>query len=215
MGTISRKRNRQSAPRTLPSQKLRRVFYFPKQGSFEISRLEGRNGRPGSRGSRRRGVCPSARGLSEGTRRKPDTDDRVNLFSRFAIAAHRSRAAHKHVSFSGLPRPAAKPTLVVKISDTSLQWKKRVRIPPVKSRTVERPPARDPARATAPARPSGLTGVESLRPISPVPQRAYSWPTRKLRSGGGEDACYFVSKTVPARAATASSVPRLLPHGPW
>ena len=30
-------------------------------------------------------------------------------------------------------------TLVVKISDTSLQGKERVRIPPVKSRTVERP----------------------------------------------------------------------------
>jgi hypothetical protein len=32
---------------------------------------------------------------------------------------------------------AAQPTLVVKISDTSRQWKERVRIPPVQSRTVD------------------------------------------------------------------------------
>ena len=123
--------------RTLPSQLLRRVFYCPKQGSFEISRLESRNGRPGSRGSRRRGVCPSARGLSEGTRRM----SRIPMTERTFLEVRNSGASFTRRAQTcfrfGLPYLAAKPTLVVKISDTSLQGKERVRIPPVKSRTVE------------------------------------------------------------------------------
>src|SRR5260370_32238519 len=35
-------------------------------------------------------ACPKARGLPEGTRRKPDTDGRANLFKGSRIAARRS-----------------------------------------------------------------------------------------------------------------------------
>jgi hypothetical protein len=42
--------------RTLPSQPLRRVFYFRKARLVSKYPGESRNGRPGSRGSRRRGV---------------------------------------------------------------------------------------------------------------------------------------------------------------
>jgi hypothetical protein len=76
-------------------------------------------------------------------------------FSKFAIAAHRSCAAHKHVSFSGLPLLAAKPTLVVKISDTSLQTETAGSIPACEVTHRGAAPARDPARATASARLSG------------------------------------------------------------
>src|SRR5207237_670381 len=86
-------------------------------------------------------------------------------------------------------KPAAQPTLVVKISDTSYQWKERVRIPPVKSRTVERPYEGIRMRHGS-ARPLGLAGVESLTPISPVPQRAFlNRRCLEHGRGGGEDVC--------------------------
>ena len=62
------------------------------------------------------GTCPQARGLSEGTRRKLDTDDRADLKG-FAMAAQLRR--DKTVLLFGLPHHAAQPTLVVKMSDTS------------------------------------------------------------------------------------------------
>lgn len=88
-------------------------------GSFETSR------RKPERETRIPGLapkcaCPKARGLSEGTRRKPDTDDRANPEG-FAVAAPLSAAKIRFQS--GLPRFAAKPTLVVKISDTSRHGK--------------------------------------------------------------------------------------------
>lgn len=49
-------------------------------------------------------------------------------------------------------------------------------------------------------------------PISPVPQRTFQLMMRKHRQGGGEDVCYFVSKTVARKGGTASPVPRL--HSP-
>lgn len=64
--------------------------------------------------------------------------------------------------------------------------------------------------------------LSSLTPISPVPQRTYRRPAQLRWSGGGEDDCYFVGRRYgaervrgrtpkggsPARAATASLVPR-------
>ncbi|RZN07783.1 hypothetical protein CWO91_25585 [Bradyrhizobium genosp. SA-3] len=45
--------------RTLPSLPLRRVFCCPSRGPFRHPGNR-RNGRPGSRGSRKRCACPSA-----------------------------------------------------------------------------------------------------------------------------------------------------------
>lgn len=73
--------------RTLPSQPLRRVFYFPKQGRSKFSGEAG-TGDPDP-GARARMRAPEARGLPEGTRRKPDTDGRANQVG-FAMAAQSS-----------------------------------------------------------------------------------------------------------------------------
>jgi len=89
-------------------------------GSFETSRRkpERETRIPGLTPA---GVCPKARGLSEGTRRKPDTDGRANPWG-FAVAAPLS-AAKEFVSNPVCRNVAAKPTLVVKISDTSRHGK--------------------------------------------------------------------------------------------
>jgi hypothetical protein len=63
--------------------------------------------------------APEARGLPEGTRRKPDTDGRADQEG-FAMAARRlERRDRIHFSKFGLPHLAAQRTLVVKISGTS------------------------------------------------------------------------------------------------
>jgi hypothetical protein len=80
--------------------------------------------------------APEARGLPGGTRRKPDTDGRANQEG-FAMAARRchpcsiffrrrARSSERRDGFVfqfGLPHLAAQRTLVVKISDTSLDGK--------------------------------------------------------------------------------------------
>ena len=119
--------------RTLLSQPLRRVFCFRSMAHSKRPG-ESRDGRPGSRGSRREACGSKARGLPEGTRRKPDTDGGANLEGSLRRRAVQG-AATKSLSF-GLPRLAARRTLVVKISDTSLR-RSGVRIPPLTSRTVE------------------------------------------------------------------------------
>jgi hypothetical protein len=90
MGEISRKRNLIiRLERTLPSQPLRRVFYFRKAALVRNIPAKAGTGDPdpGARAGEARGS--KARGLSEGTRRKPDTDGRANLEG-FALAARRS-----------------------------------------------------------------------------------------------------------------------------
>ena len=103
---------------------------------------------------------------------------------------------------------AAKPTLVVKISDTSRHGKAGS-IPAFDARTGMRPRKGLHAARRSLASTRSKAVLLSLTPISTVPQRAQRLPMRKHRHGGGEDVWYFVpSKPVPARAATASSVPR-------
>jgi len=77
MGAISRKRDRQSA--------LFGPSWASRSGGFFVvrSRLIETSRRKPERETRipglaPAGACPEARGLSEGTRRKPDTDDRAN-----------------------------------------------------------------------------------------------------------------------------------------
>ena len=154
MGAILRRRNRQSASHG-PSRASRSGGFFVVRSTAH-SKHPGasRNGRPGSRGSRRKGACPSARGLSEGTKAQAGYRWQSESLGVRNSARTCSRAANEFVLISGWPHRAARPTLVVKISDTSLQWKQRVRIPPVKSRTVERP-RKAPARATDPVHPLG------------------------------------------------------------
>src|SRR5579871_402602 len=101
---------------------LRRVFCCPDatEGLIENELPgESRNGRPGSRGSRDnaraqvRGACRRERGD------EPDTDDRANSRE----FAHRGAScAAEEFWFAGCARScaSAQPTLVVKMSDTSL-----------------------------------------------------------------------------------------------
>jgi hypothetical protein len=80
-------------------------------------------------GLARKRACPSARGLLEGTRRKPDTDGRAGSRARNMRRAVDS-AATLQFRFAAL-FSRLKPTLVVKMSDTSHPPGKRVRIPPL------------------------------------------------------------------------------------
>ena len=88
--------------------------------------------------------------------------------------------------------PAAQPTLVVKMSDTSLPWVKRVRLPPLMSRTVEVPRQGLP-RATAQVASERSTCVDSLKTDIAVPQRTHliAGVLQSSPAGGGEDVCYF------------------------
>jgi hypothetical protein len=63
--------------------------------------------------------APEARGLPEGTRRKPDTDGRADQEGvRYGGAPLRAPRQNLFLNF-GSPHLAAQRTLVVKISDTS------------------------------------------------------------------------------------------------
>jgi hypothetical protein len=91
MGEISRKRNLIIRfKRTLPSQPLRRVFYFRKAALVRNIPAQAGTGDPdpGARAAvawaQERGACRRERG------EKPDTDGRANLSMGFAMAAHRS-----------------------------------------------------------------------------------------------------------------------------
>src|SRR5450755_805480 len=90
--------------RTLPSQPLRRAFCCPKA---RLIRTETSRPRP-ERETRIPGLAPEKRvpksaGLSEGTKREPNTDDRANLKG-FAMAAHRAKRRDKAILSFGLPR---------------------------------------------------------------------------------------------------------------
>ena len=88
MGAISPEvRSTVRLSRTLPSQMLRRVFCCPTHGSFEHPGAS-RNGRPGSRGSRRTGACPTRGACRRERGDEPDTDGRANS-EEFANAARR------------------------------------------------------------------------------------------------------------------------------
>ena len=137
MGTISLSRYRQSA-RYGPSR-------ANCSGGFFVVRSKARSrtsGEKPERETRIPGLALEKRvpkragpvGGNEGD--EPDTDDRANPEGSQIAARHSRRRGRTYLVCRTL---AAQPTLVVKISDTSYQWKERVRIPPVKSRTVERP----------------------------------------------------------------------------
>src|SRR5579859_4804676 len=70
--------------RTLPSQ-APEGFLLPERACLEFPGAS-RNERPGSQGSRGNARAPKARGLPEGTRRKPDTKGGADLEG-FAKAA--------------------------------------------------------------------------------------------------------------------------------
>jgi hypothetical protein len=168
--------------RTLPSQPLRRVFYFPKQGRSKFSGEAG-TGDPDP-GARARMRAPEARGLPEGTRRKPDTDGRANQVG-FAMAAQSSErrdGIHFSIWFAA-------------------------------------------SRGSTNAGGEDSTDIAS----SPAYPLQLSMCGDVYRQGGGEDVCYFVARRYgaervraphaerrsPARAATASPVPRQPSHDPW
>jgi hypothetical protein len=92
---------------------------------------ESRNGRPGSRGSRRRGACPTVRGLPEGTRREAgyrwQSEPFKGSLSRRAVHS----AATEFVSSFGLPRLAAQPNAGGEDFGYFAPGKERVRIPPL------------------------------------------------------------------------------------
>jgi hypothetical protein len=87
MGAISPKRNRQSAHTDPPEPAAPEGILFSEARPFEIFSGEAGTGDPdpGARAGMR---APEARGLPEGTRRKPDTDGGANQVG-FAMAARR------------------------------------------------------------------------------------------------------------------------------
>jgi len=121
-------------------------------------------------------ACAQARGACRRERGdEPDTDDRADLFVRSATAAQCSRAANERFVFSVCRMLRLKPTLVVKISDTSLTGKAGSN-PACEVTHRGATLARDPHAPRLLFVPCGRTGVESLRPISPVPQRTHQGP---------------------------------------
>jgi hypothetical protein len=86
------------------ARKLRRVFCFPGQTSFVIRPAQAGTGDPdpGARAGMR---APEARGLPEGTRRRPDTDGRANQGSLWRRAVE--SAATEFVFRFGSPHVAA------------------------------------------------------------------------------------------------------------
>src|SRR5262249_46080039 len=102
--------------RTLPSQQAPEGFLFSGESLLVIRPAQAGPGDPdpGGRGGTR---APEARGLPEGTRRRPDTDGRAN--QRFAKAA-RHRERRNRIRFRFAAGRGASRMLVVKISDTSL-----------------------------------------------------------------------------------------------
>jgi hypothetical protein len=174
---------------------------------------------PGARACMR---APEARGLPEGTRRKPDTDGRANPGVRYVDRVRRDKFRFSN-SARRMSRPAD--TLVVKTSDTS--HPKRGSIVPWNpsggtgaSRVSARLERAELAFRTSPFR---------FRPFPSVP--FFDLPRRRTapRQGGGEDVCYFVVERRPllrcggrgfesrgqrcpssgsSGAATASPVPR-------
>jgi hypothetical protein len=141
MGAISRKRNRPSVSHG-PSRASRAPEGFLLSEARRILRIPGgsRNGRPGSRGSRLSARGPSARGLSEGTRRKLDTDGRANLVRVRTLRRAMQSAAGEIFLKSGLPPLAAQPNAGGEDFGYFAPWKARVRFPPLASRTVEAAP---------------------------------------------------------------------------
>ena len=103
--------------RTLPSQQAPEGFCFLERSLFRISRRkpERETRIPGLARGRAR---PRARGLPEGTRRKPDTDGRAGQQGPLWRRAVES-AATEFVFQFGSPQRAAQRMLVVKMSDTS------------------------------------------------------------------------------------------------
>ena len=167
-----------------------------RSGGFFVVRTHGliehpgdsRNGRPGSRGSRGkaraqvRGACRRERGD------EPDTDGRANPDGS-QHAARRQRRDRIFVDrFAAMI--AAQPTLVVKMSDTSLHGKAGSN-PAFDARTVDAALGEACTRHGAGLSARTAPVLSSLTPISPVPQRTHQWPMRKHRPGGGEDVCYF------------------------
>ena len=148
-----------------------------------------------------------ARAHVRGACRRERGESRIPMAERirkgFAIAA-RFRAPQLFLQ-SGLPHRAAQPTLVVKISDTSLQRKERVRIPPVMSRTVEAPGEGSHAprlRILPQGKDRSCTDSDIARSPACFPKM----PVRKLRQGDGEDVCYFGKSAGRPRAVRRSRV---------
>jgi hypothetical protein len=135
MGAISRKRNRQSAYTDPPEPTAPEGFLLSEAWLVRISR------RKPERETRIPGLAPErrvlkARGLPEGTRRKPDTDGRANLEG-FAMAARRSRRRHGIFFVIWFAAPCGSANAGGEDFGYFAPGKERVRIPPLMSRTVE------------------------------------------------------------------------------
>ena len=136
MGAISPKRNRQSAHTDPPEPAASEGILFSEARLVRNSSGgRSRNGRPGSRA--RAGMRASeARGLSEGTRRKPDTDGRANQEG-FAMAARRSERCDRIRLSIWFAASRGSTNAGGEDFGYFAPWEKRVRIPPLTSRTVE------------------------------------------------------------------------------
>jgi hypothetical protein len=168
MGAISRKRNRQSASTDLPEPNAPEGILFSEARSSKYPG-ESRYGRPGSRGSRLVARGSRAQGLPEGTRRKPDTDGRANLRGVRYCGVARG-AATEYVSYIWFA--ASRGSTDAGGEDFGyFAPGKAGSNPAFEARTVEvacegrRAPRLRFCR-------EGEAELTSLKPISPVPQRA-------------------------------------------
>ena len=185
-----------SAHRTPPSQQLRRVFYFPERGHSKFLRRS-RNGRPGSLGSRRHARARSA-GPAGGNE---------------ARARHRWQSEPGRVRYGGAPLRAPRQNLFCNLLAASrgstnaggedfgyfAPWEKRVRIPPLTSRTVEAAPRGPLRRGSRFFRQEGpaLASLTTDIAYSPACLLQLSMRSNAPRHGGGEDVCYFGSERRP------------------
>jgi hypothetical protein len=200
---------------TLSSEPLRRVFCCPKLGSFEISR------RKPERETRIPGLALEARAQARGACRrergfKPDTDGSANL-ERVRPWRRGSQRRNRICFIVWFAASYGSTDAGGEDVGYFAPWKERVRIPP-----VTHAPWRWPARAAA-RHGSGCVAerqepeLTSLKPRSPVPQRTL--PTAdacigeavvkmSVTSGRAGSIPAHSQGRSPARAATASPIPR-------
>jgi len=186
IGAISPKRDRQSAHPDPPEPASSGGYFIFWSANFIIRPAQAGTGDPDP-GARARMRAPEARGLPEGTRRKPDTDGRANQGSLWRRAVE--SAATKF--FCNLVCRIVRPT---NAGGEDLGYF----APPSGEKSAFN-------RSYRGIRPAGGCDAgcgEAISrtcvsivviPISPVPQRAFRSPRRSNapRHGGGEDVCYF------------------------
>jgi len=168
MGAISPKRNRLSAYTDPPEPASSGGFLFSGAQLVRNSRRRPER-RPGSRGLAQARARLKARGLPEGTRRKPDTDGRAN-HERFAMAACRSERRDRICLQFGFA--AVRGSTNAGGEGFAYFAPRAVKNPPSIDRTVESVRRDGCVAGDGEAQSQTCVSIDVI-PISPVPQRAF------------------------------------------